>query len=73
MRRTICFVLAVVMLMAAMLVFASCKKEITCALCGKTKTTTPHTITVLGKEVTVCEECYQAQKEVKDAIKELTE
>ena len=67
----ISLLLAAIMLVSALLVFTSCKKEITCAMCGKTKTTTPHDITLLGRDVTICDECYEDYKKLQDGVDEL--
>ena len=71
MKRVIAFLLLAVVLFSTVALLASCKKEIKCDLCGKTKTTTPHDVTIAGKECTVCEECYKNIQDAKDKVNEL--
>lgn len=60
-------VLAIVLTAATVLSLTACGK-FTCGICGEEKSGKKHTESVLGVELTICNDCY---KEIEDAAKSL--
>ncbi len=48
--------------------FASCGKEFTCGMCGKTSTGKEHKEEYFGTEISMCDDCYKSLQELADAL-----
>ncbi|MCM1056469.1 MAG: hypothetical protein NC517_02535 [Firmicutes bacterium] len=48
---------------------AACGKPFTCDLCGEEKTGKKYTETILGSEITYCQDCYKELKELGELLK----
>ncbi len=47
----------------------ACGSPFTCDICGEEKTGKKYTETVLGEEITYCQDCYDDLKELGDMLK----
>lgn len=56
MKKRICIMLAAIM--TALLLSACGEETYRCGWCQKEVTQKPHTITALGQEIKVCDDCY---------------
>lgn len=61
MRRIAVLVLSV--LLIAVMLCACGEETYTCGWCMKEVTQRPHTVTVLGQEIKVCDSCYEMIEE----------
>lgn len=61
--------MVVVTLLCITCTLAACGREtFTCAICGKTVTEIPHKETILGREVKICDSCYEGLRALQDLI-----
>lgn len=51
----------------ATMALAGCGKEVTCAMCGQTKT--GDTYEILGQEIDYCDDCYEIIEGAADLLK----
>ncbi len=56
--------LAAAVAVTAVFIFAGCSHTFTCGLCGKEVNEAGHQYTVLGREVEICDSCYNGLQDI---------
>ena len=64
-------ILAILLTAATILSLTGCgSSKFTCDFCEEEKSGKKHTETILGEEMTFCDDCYKLWNELKDALSE---
>lgn len=57
------YLVALIALIAiAVLTLSACSHTFTCGMCGKEKTESGHKMEVMGRELEICDSCYNSYK-----------
>lgn len=62
-------IIALLLTVTTVISLTACGKPFTCDLCGEEKTGKKYKETVLGVEITYCNDCYKDLKELGDMLK----
>lgn len=61
-------IIALLLTVTTVVSLTACGKPFTCDLCGEEKTGKKYTETILGTEITYCQDCYKELKELSDIL-----